>query len=59
MPTRKRSNLTQIDRGTPKRPVDYDRDLHGEPQEQVVNTRSIEFRTVPPTGVAKQRKGKK
>ncbi len=46
-------------RGTPKRSVDYDRDLHGDPQEQVVNTRSIEFRSVPPTGIAKQRKGKK
>lgn len=46
-------------RGTPKRAVDFDRDLHGDPAEQVVNTRSIEFRTVPPTGVAKQRKGKK
>jgi hypothetical protein len=46
-------------RGLPKRPVDYDRDLHGDPQSQATNTRSIEFRTVPPTGIAKARRGKK
>jgi hypothetical protein len=37
----------------------FDRDLHGEPSAQVVNTRSIEMRSVPPTGIAKERRGKK
>jgi hypothetical protein len=46
-------------RGLSKRSVDYDRDLHGDPQGQATNTRSIEFRTVPPTGIAKERHGKK
>jgi hypothetical protein len=38
---------------------DFDRDLHGAPGAQVANTRSIEMRTVPATGIAKERKGKK
>lgn len=46
-------------RSQPKSMVEYDRDLHGDPASQVVNARSVEFRTVPPTGIAKERRGKK
>jgi hypothetical protein len=43
----------------PRSMQEFDRELHGDPRAQVVNTRSIEARSVPPTGIAKERRGKK